>query len=218
MKIVIQCAASKEPRTGYFKTRDGRRIKFVAHAELAHPEGNLLVRPDEPAEGSPGTWRDAVAHYNTLPNGNPLNLYPAWRLYLNKCYSDLTKRFGVESVFVLSAGWGLIRSDFLTPQYDITFSKAADHHKRRSPRDLYQDFCHLSKNADGPVVFLGGKDYLSLFWHLTQAMHSERIVFYNSVDSPDMPGCRLVKYQTTTRTNWHYACASDLASGKIELS
>jgi hypothetical protein len=38
----------------------------------------------------------------------------------------LVEKFGIEKVFILSAGWGLIRADFLTPNYDITFSGSAE--------------------------------------------------------------------------------------------
>jgi hypothetical protein len=43
-------------------------------------------------------------------------------------------RFGLENVYVLSASWGLIRADFLTPYYDITFSSSADAYKIKGYR------------------------------------------------------------------------------------
>jgi hypothetical protein len=57
---------------------------------------------------------------------NPLGLYPAYRLYENRVYGRLVEAFGVENIYILSAGWGLIRADFLTPYYDITFSHSAE--------------------------------------------------------------------------------------------
>jgi hypothetical protein len=218
MRIVIQCASSKEPQAGHFKAPDGRAVDFVAHPELVQPRGrSLLARPDDPVPGSPGTWRDLVAAYDASPGSNPFGLYPAYRLYSNPCYAILVERFGAENVLILSAGWGLIRSDFLTPHYDITFSNAADPSRRRRPRDHYEDFCHLPENANGPLVFFGGKDYLPLFWHLTRAMRSERVVFYNSGTQPNVPGCSLIRYDTTMRTNCHYTCASDFAAGRIGI-
>jgi hypothetical protein len=61
-----------------------------------------------------------LQEYNALPGNNPLGLYPAWRLYENRSYEGLVDRFGVDNLYILSAGWGLISAAFLTPNYDIT--------------------------------------------------------------------------------------------------
>jgi hypothetical protein len=63
----------------------------------------------------------------------------------------------------LSAGWGLIRTDFLTPCYDITFSQSAEGYKRHRKADRYQDFRTLPARSDEDIVFFGGKDYVRLF-------------------------------------------------------
>jgi len=67
-------------------------------------------------------------------------------------------------------------------------------------------------------VFFGGKDYLPLFRRLTRAVRAERVVCYNSGVRPQVPGCRLVRYETAMRTNWHYACAADFAAGRIAVA
>ncbi len=218
MKVVIQCASSKEPGAGYFRAPNGRRVGFVAHPEVAVPDDRLLARPDDPVPDVSGTWRGLVAAYDASPGGNPYGLHPAFRLYSNPCYAALVARFGTGKVLILSAGWGLIRSDFLTPQYDITFSNAAHPSRKRRAGDRYEDFCHLPADADGPVVFFGGKDYLPLFRRLTRAVRAERVVFYNSGVRPQVPCCRLVRYETAMRTNWHYACAADFAAGRIAVA
>ena len=216
MRIVIQCAASKEPAAGYFKTEDGRRIKFVARPDLAPThEDFLFARPDDPSHLAAETWRDLVKAYDAEPDANPLGLVPAYRLYSNPIYGGLVERYGVEKVYILSAGWGLIRAEFLTPQYDITFSASAERYKRRGARDRYRDFCQMSPDSGDDIVFFGGKDYLPLFCDLTCSLRSRRTVFYNSKSPPSAPGCRLLRYETTTRTNWHYACASDFIAGRI---
>ena len=56
-------------------------------------------------------------------------------------------------------------------------------------------------------VFFGGKDYLPLFCDLTKDVKAKRTVFYNSGYAPAAQGCALVRFVTTTRTNWHYECA-----------
>jgi len=82
------------------------------------------ARPDD-ASDQGVSWRSLIWDYNKARARNPLKLYPAYRLYIDDAYGALVKQFGITNTFILSAGWGLIRSDFLTPQYNITFSGAA---------------------------------------------------------------------------------------------
>ena len=218
MKIVIQCAGSKDPKAGYFRTTEGNPIKFVAHPQFAPSDGAYtLARPDDLVPPDGKIWRNLVAEYNESSAGNPLGLFPAYRLYLNRAYGALVDRFGEKSVYILSAGWGLIRANFLTPQYDITFRAGAEPFKRRRQPDLYADFCQLTDDGVEQVLFFGGKDYLPLFCRLTAAFRAERIVFFNSQTSPDAPGCRVVRYETTMRTNWHYACVNEFVAGNLGL-
>jgi hypothetical protein len=61
------------------------------------------------------------------------------------------------------------------------------------------------------IVFLGGKEYLPLFFRLTAGLRGDRALFYNTARAPALPaGFRAIRYQTSTRTNWHYECARDL--------
>jgi hypothetical protein len=76
-----------------------------------------------------------------------MGLFPAYRPTGKPFYSLLVERFGIDNVYILSRGWGLIRGSFLTPHYDITF-----------------------EDAEGPVVFFGGKGYLPLFMQLTRGL------------------------------------------------
>jgi hypothetical protein len=126
-------------------------------------------------------------------------------------YSRLVERFSIENVYILSAGWGLIRSDFLTPYYDITFSSSAhgkNAYKRRRMTDRFLDFRMLPKQFDEDIVFFGGKDYVPLFCALTENIKGKRTVFYSGSQVQSAPGCILARYETATRTNWHYECAS----------
>ena len=222
MIVVIQCAATKN-RAGRFKTEDGRDILFVADPTRA-PAGKGVVykRPDDPA-GSGLSYREELVKYNRLPGGNPLGLLPAWKLYTNPVYTELGDTFGVPNVFILSAGWGLIAADFLTPDYDITFSsaKGVDAYKRRRRNDVFMDLSMLPADRTGSIVFLGGKDYVPLFCRLTKGVKSERIVSYcysgNSDNPPPASGCRRLRFETSTRTNWHYECARALIRGDITI-
>jgi hypothetical protein len=146
---------------------------------------------------------------------NPLGLYPAWQLYENKTYGRLVDRFGPEKVYILSAGWGLIRADFLTPYYDITFSASADRYKRRRKTDRYQDFRMLPDETTEDIVFFGGKGYLTLFCALTDTVTAKRTVFYRSAHAPRVSGCELNRFLTDARTNWHYECGTAFLGGEV---
>jgi len=218
VKIVIQCAARKVPDAGLLTDARGKPVLFVANPALApHSEACIYARPDDPA-GHGLTWRDLLVEYNNEykhTGANRLGLLPAYRLYEQQIYRQLVDRFGVSNVFIMSAGWGLISADFLIPKYDITFSTGAEKYKRRLKRDRYNDFRMLPDDGNEEIVFFGGRDYLALYCNLTREYRGRRFVFYNSVSPPEAPGCKLIRYPTTIRTNWHYACAKDFMNGKI---
>jgi len=198
------------------QTKDGEQVLFVAEPQLAPKCDNLLYAvPDAPSDTGP-SWRELLVQYNRDPGKNPLNLYPAYRLYGNDAYKALVSRFGVANTYILSAGWGIIRAEFLTPQYDITFSGQAERYKRRKTRTAYRDFPMLPGDDASPIVFFGGKDYVAHFCLLTEKCTGHRIVFYNSDTAPNAPGCDTRRFVTTTRTNWHYECARAFLNGTIQ--
>jgi hypothetical protein len=217
MIVVIQCAARKHPDASHLVTSDGRPIDFVAHPELAPAQDNrLYARPDDISENGM-SWRAKLWNYNKSQKDNPLRLCPAYKLYKNKAYGLLVNRFGLESVYILSAGWGLIRSDFLTPYYDITFSQSADPYMRRRRTDRYDDFRMIPDGVKDEILFIGGKDYLPLFCQLTNKAEGKRVVFFNSANVPRLEGCVFKRFETRTQTNWHYECANALLSGRVHL-
>jgi hypothetical protein len=219
MKIVIQCAGSKnqaQPGAGFLAT-DNRQIKFVASPKLApHSDQYVYARPDDRANDSQ-TWRDHLVAYNSYAHTNPLHLLPAYQLYTGKAYQNLVEKFGIKQIFILSAGWGLIPADFLTPDYDITFSQAKNvaPHCRRKKSDNYADMCLLPDDGD-KIIFLGGKDYLPLFYKMTNNLKGTKKVFFNASSDLNLgPGFRTERFQTNRRTNWHYDCAQQLIDGQL---
>lgn len=218
MKIVIQCAGSKvtcaEP-DGHMQTKEGKPVMFVAQPPGPRPD-IIYATPDDLSDRQV-SWRTLLQEYNKSPGDNPWKLRKAYTLYENEIYGALEKKFGVD-MYVLSAGWGLIRADFLTPQYDITFKSSADYYKRRKKTDHYRDFNMLTDDGDDPIVFFGGKDYVRLFCSLTAEWCSRRKVFYNSAKRPDAPGCDLERFDTKARTNWHYECAKAFLDSSTEIS
>lgn len=152
-------------------------------------------------------------------NDNYLRLQPAYKLYDNEIYRSLVTKYGIERIYILSAGWGIIRSDFLTPNYNITFSKSKNVNKefRRNQKDIYNDLCQISLDSTEDLIFLGGIDYQPLFNKLTKNYKGRRIIFYNSVNLPKITNCKFVKFETTQRTNWQYTCAKQLITGIIKI-
>lgn len=215
MIMVLQCAASKMADAGHMRQQDGSKVMFVGNPATA-PSARRFVfaSPDDVADTG-STWRDELKKYNKKPGNNPWNLLPAWKLYQNPTYALAAKAQGLDKLFILSAGWGLLKSSYLTPNYDITFSASAEEYKRRRRNRKYQDFCMLPDNSAAPIVFFGGKDYIQLFCSLTSHLRQNRYVFYNSASPPDAPGCTLRRFQTTTRTNWHYECVRAFVAGAI---
>jgi len=217
MIVVIQCAARKKPNAGYLLRPDGRKVLFVADPDSTPANAaHAYVRPDDIADTGE-SWRAKLLRYNDAPGNNLLGLLPAWQLYENRTYKLLADKYGLDHLYILSAGWGLIAADFLTPAYDITFSPSADSFKRRRKKDRYDDLCMLPADTAEPVVFFGGKDYVSLFCSLTERIKGQRHVIYNSANAPDAPGCLLKRYNTTTRTNWHYECAKAFIAEEIGI-
>jgi hypothetical protein len=217
MIVVIQCAGRKQPQAGFLRTKQGKKVKFVADPSKAPVSSELIyARIDDPSD-SGVSWRESLLQYNQRSDDNPLDLYPAFQLYSHPVYGQLAEKFGLEKTYILSAGWGLIGASFLTPVYDITFSMSAEKYKRRKRSDSYRDLYMLPNDADEPIVFFGGHDYLPLFCSLTKNVKGPRAVFYNSAQSPRAPGCSLIRFPTATRTNWHYECAKDFATGNLQI-
>lgn len=124
MIAVIQCAASKRSDAGRLRTAHGVPVEFVADPQAAPADpSRTYARPDDLSDNRT-SWRQLLVAYNQEPGSNPLGLYPAYQLYENRAYGRLVDSFGLSNVYVLSAGWGLIRADFLTPHYDITTAQA----------------------------------------------------------------------------------------------
>ena len=219
MIFVIQCTGDKNRRAGSLKRADGSPVMFVAKpGEMPdhHHPGHAYAHPDDISE-SGESWRSRLLDYNRNPGPNRLGLLPAWQLYRNPAYSRLAGTYGPDRVYILSAGWGLINSAFLTPPYDITFSAKRGMGIKRDASVRFRDLCLLPEGYSDPIVFFGGKSYLPLFCELTQAFDCRKIVFYNSTIPPRAPGCELHRFDTEARTNWHYQCAQRFMDGSIEV-
>lgn len=223
MIVVIQCAGSKNPHAGYLRTQQGKRVSIVGNPKAvptnARLQDVLYARPDDHSD-SGGTWRDKICEYNADPGDNLLGLLPAWRLYKNPAYKRLADNCGTDHLYILSAGWGLVRSDFLLPDYDVTFStgKKVRKYQRRVRKQAFVDFRMLCDEISDPIVFFGGKSYVELFCNLTSGVKGSRTVLYNSDSPPSALGCQLQRFHTATRTNWHYEAADAFLNGKLRFT
>lgn len=221
MKIIIQCAGRKKkplPKSG-FRTSDNRLIQFVANPNLA-PDSEIYAykKPEDIYNGS-DTWRDEILEYNKNPISNPLQLFPAYQLYADHTYRNLVEKFGIDQIYILSAGWGLIPANFLIPDYDITFShgKNVAQQCHRKKTDYFKDFCLLPDDGDD-IIFLGGQSYLPLFCELVGKFQGRKKILYRLNSDLDLgPEFITEKYVTKRVTNWHYECAKMIIEGHITI-
>ena len=222
MIVVMQCAKTKRAEAGRMQLTDGQPVAFVAQPEFAPARaGFVYARPDDTADTG-RTWREELVIFNQQHSSeaNPLGLLPAWQLYKNKTYRLLAETFGPRKLYIFSAGWGLVRSDFMIPNYDITLSPNAtgpDKYKRRRKDEPYDDFAMLPADTADPVVFLGSKAYVPLFCQLTAGCSAHRIIFHNSKIPPEAPDCEIRKYDIPKKTDWHYDAAKALAHNRITI-
>ena len=213
--VIVQGGEDKAADAGHMVLADGRRVVFVAEPGVAPSDpGMAYRRPDDRADGIQ-TFRDALVAYNATPEDNPLALLPAWRLYEDDAYRALAEGVGAENVFILSAGWGLIESNFLTPTYDITFSNGVATYKRRRPRDSYNDLRRLPSEGTSRIVFAGGADYIPLFLELTEGITAERIVYHHASRVPLAANAQFVPVESDDTNDWHLQWARDYAAGKV---
>jgi len=209
-QIVIPCAKDKKMSAPSF-TLSGNPIDFVANPK---PKTNERRPWDPIIQGNPRTWVHCVADYNN--NGLRLNqsdtqagvginghgpLWCAGTLYKPvtnlTVYGQLIQALGFANVFILSAGWGLIRSDVRIPPYDVTFSKNNRVSSRAkikvSARCRNRYLLDQPSNA-GCKIFVG-KQYAVFLNHIWQ-----------SRPTPQIRQCKM-------RTNWYYAAAIQSVQG-----
>jgi hypothetical protein len=216
VKVVIQCSGTKNPRAGTFQ-ESGRRVGFVAHPELVVGTGHTsYARPDDLINDAQQTWRDRLISYNR-DGHNADELLTAASLYSPPVYKALAEAVGMGNMYILSAGWGLVRSSYLLPDYDITFSMQAKPWQRRRQSDAFSDFNHLAADGVVPqdvVYFFGGRDYLPLYYRLTRNIPARKVVYVAAASIPRESTYEYIEYGSKG-TNWHYRCASDFVGDRI---
>ncbi len=236
MKIVIPCASRKVPveggdfegfMRGYKKDKP---VKFVAdpnHCELKFKDSVVrYAHPDE-ADCDGVKFREKLCAYNEEFNSdgcNPHKLLPAYKLYNKSIYSKLVDSYGIDRTYILSAGWGIVRADFLLPMYDITFSsRVGEKYKKRKSSDVWLDFNHLGNECEDTLCLFGTANYIDLFLDLTSQYKGKRIVYCKSGRwYPSSETLKFVKCNLSARTNWQNICAEkkmrNLCNTSLECS
>ena len=210
--VIVQCASRKRTAAGYLHDDDGLPVHIVANPQLAPSDGNRYCHPDDPISHTNATFRDLLNAYNDSPGTNPWNLLPAGELYDVPVYGELCRRVESSQLFILSAGWGLIRSDFLTPVYDITFSNQADAWKRRGRNDRYLDYCQLEADSFDDIVAFCTPAYHELLGQLIRSYRGAKALYRRAGDDSRLVGWQHIEYSTPARTNWHYECIRSVLS------
>ena len=241
MIVVISCTSGKRKRPGSrLKTKGGKLVEFVAHPEIAPQDQRIVYKHPDCESGYGGSWRKMLKEYNNDPNASPLGtlgLFKAWELYrpqrkaYREIYDELANTFEQENVYILSAGWGLIRSDFLTPYYDITFSPNSNIEawKRRDyekSKNKYNDLCQIPEGIEDPIVFMGGDKYVQPFIDLTRDLDAQKVIFFYSKNNREKKKRYSSEYDLRVYCHpaiermvrvWYYQCARDLIEGKIKI-
>ena len=207
-QVIIPCSGPKKTNAPTFHIK-GSPIEFAANPICGRPNQR---RPWDPiVPGGLRTWVHCVADYNNLGLLHRADieagvgitgqgtLWCAGTLYTNSIYADLIRVLEFDNVYILSAGWGLIRAAVKIPPYDITFSKGQNvpqHAKITVPKRTKGCLLVDAPHGSGIWIF-AGNDYVSFL---------KRI-------SPIAATSNIETRTDRQRTNWYYKPARDWALG-----
>ena len=202
-KVVMICSGGKNDST--FDDFQGINFKAV---------GNSIdeFHPDEKLPNSTISWRDYLEEHQ-----NDKNLLMAYQLYKRNEYRQLYEKFG-NSFYILSAGWGLVSSEFKLPNYDITFSNNANIGAKRSKNinnlPIYNDFNQLDINDNEDIIFIGSASYLPHFYSLTYNLPNRKLIFFfgqgNNLPQPmvNQNTFEFINFPSLNNRSWHYELAN----------
>ncbi len=207
MIIIIPCSGQKNltPPTIFNK----REIHFQA-VEIA--EKNIFT----PWSVVPGarnkTFIDLIQEED-LNAFSPASLCPAGELYAPGVYGDVRKWCSDHghSLYILSAGWGLVAAETRIPVYDVTFSNAAPSSARITVRN--RSICPaIQQCADVNALthlFLPAK-YLEYYMSLSGRPENEFVHWGENLGAELLDQLKIPEdhqvFENVNRakTNWHY--------------
>jgi len=201
---VLCCSKSKRIDVFYYNNHS---IKFVASPKCANDGLNLYCIPDDKIPGYEKKWRDLIVEQNHE------NLVRGFELYKNDIYRYLYQKYG-DNFYILSAGWGIIRSSYKLPAYNISYSKQADELIKRTEHMQWNDFNHLQDDvnagiisSDAVIVLFSSVDYLSSFYNLTSEIKNRKKIFFKAKGIIQKEGYEYEYYNENIMTNWFYKAA-----------
>jgi hypothetical protein len=206
-KVVMICSSKK--KRSFFTQFP--KITFTNNPSLAHER-----HPDALMTNSNFTWRK---HLNKCQNEK--SLLKAYELYSHPRYHQLHNKFN-KDFFILSAGWGLVKSEFKLPNYDITFSDKNNTLAKTirkiniKTEPIYKDYNQIKDNGDD-ILFLGTPNYIPLFIRLTQNLDCHKIIYYKNEQAFQyLPLANdtfeFRYYNSKARQKWYYSLAQDLCN------
>lgn len=221
--IIVMCCASKKKPIGLFR-HNNRNIDFKAVCE---PRNGIYRPYDKIIPKAKTSWSDLISSPNVQVDQTN-NLVPAYTMYQNSIYEKLFREFG-GNLYILSAGWGLVKSTFRIPKYNITFSKTdkTPIETIRSQKDKEfndEDFNHLKIKPEKRIIFLGGEEYGKQFVRLTENLKNLKIIcYYNENNCPitlRLPNNTFTAFLWNQggRRKWHYNLAEELISKRQLLN
>ncbi|GHV27556.1 hypothetical protein AGMMS4952_09440 [Spirochaetia bacterium] len=154
--VIMQCCAAKD-NAKYLKD-GGRDVHFVANPNCGTEK--FYKRPDDKSL-SGKTYREIVDLQSNENLSEAYSIYTPNNPYKD-IYKELFEKFG-KRLYILSAGWGIVRAEFKLPSYDITFNAGAGKLKHRNHSDAgYKDYNHLALDFPAnppPVICIGSHGY-----------------------------------------------------------
>jgi len=224
MIIVIQCAGSHVPNAATL-TLNGNAVHFVAQPQ----DRQMDKQPWDQIPGSNKTWIDCVKAYNEVGGALPgeyikLNvgtengrlLMQCGNLYKHPGYGELMAACGLRNVYILSAGWGLVRGDKFIPNYDVTFSQAGDPNVRIAVRDRLQYPFMSDEIPDNGEINLFISRAYAPYWSRLYRGAAQRTVLHWRLGQklPDRQYGTVIKHDCGKQvTNWQYKAARQFIAG-----
>lgn len=206
-KVVIICS-SKKKKSNFDEYPD---IKFNAV-----PNDINEFHPDDLIPNTKINWREYLVNHQ-----NDENLLYAFDLYSRKEYRCLYEKFK-KSLYILSAGWGLVEAEFKLPNYDITFSSTANETTKRSKEineePIYNDYKQLNASENEEIIFIGSPNYIPLFIEITKDLTNRKIIYWKNKTLKRIAPNDTFEYRyfnTNINTNWYYELANKITNGII---
>jgi hypothetical protein len=215
---VLCCSKSKSRKNFSYKegtTKEDTTVHLVASPNKAPDDGTLYCTPDDQiSDSSTKTWRDLVLEQDYPDLVQAYLLYDPKNRYKD-IYKELHKKFD-NYFYIFSAGWGIVRSTYKLPAYNITYSAQGKPWAKRTKSMPWNDFNHLRDDvkegkisSDVEIVLFAGTGYLGPFYKLTSMIKNTKIITHMANGISKRTGYKYIPYCGTDKHTWCYQAADD---------